>query len=127
MIDPMADIGAATPTPGAGGDAMNVSKEVFDPIALQRNVQIIDKIRSVMGIASGCVAGTIGLTSLEGLVGFIILHTFVALVLYALKMNFNLKSYLNFSWYTYLTFNIQQHALSFTLFWTLFYGLVYLY
>lgn len=69
MIDPMANLDGGPP-PGAdtsaGGDLAH-SKEVFDQVALQRNMQRIDKIRSVMGIASGCVAGIIGLTGVEGL------------------------------------------------------------
>ena len=67
MMDPMAGLdGADTPGAAAGADGEH-SKEVFDSIALQRNMQRIDKIRSVMGIASGCVSGIMGLTGLEGL------------------------------------------------------------
>ena len=64
MIDPMAGLDGAQGDLSA--DAAN-SKEVFDAVALQRNLQRIDKIRSVMGIASGCASGIIGLTGLEGL------------------------------------------------------------
>jgi hypothetical protein len=42
-------------------------------------------------------------------------------------MNFKLDAYTKQTWYTYLTTSIQPTGLSFTLFWTLFYGLVYLY
>ena len=66
MMDPMAGLDGAD-TPAAGDHGESSSKEVFDAIALQRNMQRIDKIRSVMGIASGCVSGIMGLTGLEGL------------------------------------------------------------
>ena len=47
-----------------GGDA---SQEVFDMNAYRSNMQKMDKIRSFMGIVSGCVAGVCGLTGLAGL------------------------------------------------------------
>ena len=114
------------PQAEASSDLAN-SKEVFDMVALQRNIQRIDKIRAVMGIASGCVAGIIGLTGLEGLICFLFLHTAICVLIWSIKMDFNLKSYTKMSWWTYWSGNLQQYALSFTLFWTLFYGLVYLY
>ena len=66
MIDPMAGLDGSPQGDAAANDAAN-SKEVFDSIALQRNMMRIEKIRSVMGIASGCVSGIVGLTGLEGL------------------------------------------------------------
>lgn len=42
-------------------------------------------------------------------------------------MNFDLQAYTKLSWFRYLTAPIQPVGLSFTLFWTLFYGLVFLY
>jgi hypothetical protein len=61
MIDPMADLGSS------GAAAETDAKEVFDPVALNQNLQRVDNIRSLMGIVSGCVAGICGLTGLEGL------------------------------------------------------------
>jgi len=125
MIDPMAGLDGS-PQGDVPADAQN-SKEVFDVVALQRNMQRMDKIRSVMGIASGCVSGIIGLTGLEGLASFVFLHVSVCVLIWSLKMNFRLNAYTKMTWWTYLTGGLQQYALSFTLFWTLFYGLVYLY
>ena len=62
MIDPMADLGSSGDTAN-DGDA----KDVFDPNALGQNMQRIDKVRSFMGIISGCLAGIFGFTGLEGL------------------------------------------------------------
>ena len=61
------------------------------------------------------------------LVCFIIFHVFVAVSMWAFKMNMDLKLHTRQSWIGYLTTNLQPSALSFMLFWTLFYGLVYLY
>ena len=69
----MANLDAApgAPDQAGGGD----EKDVIDMATLQYNLQRVDKIRSVMGIASGCVAGIFGLTGLEGLGK--LLHCFV--------------------------------------------------
>ena len=61
------------------------------------------------------------------IVCFILLHTLVLVLVCGIKMNFNLYSHTRQSFIKYVTTNLQQSALSFTLFWTLFYGLVYLY
>lgn len=66
IADPMADI-AADPAAQQQQDGGGNTKEVFDPIIMQVNAQRIDRIHAVMGITSGCVAGIIGLTSLQGL------------------------------------------------------------
>ena len=70
MIDPMANIDPAAAGPemmDAGGAAADGNQEVFDADAYRSNFRKMDKIRSFMGIASGCVAGVCGLTGLGGL------------------------------------------------------------
>jgi EMC6 len=62
MIDPMANLDAAPGAPEPGDE-----KDVIDIACLQYNLLRVEQIRSVMGIASGCVAGIFGLTGLEGL------------------------------------------------------------
>jgi len=122
MIDPMAGIDAAQP-----GPETHDQKDVFDVTTLRYNLTHVDRIRSVMNIASGCVAGICGLTGLGGLACFLILHLSVLALIWAFKMNLQLRSYTRQSIWSYSTANLQQSGLSFTLFWTLFYGLVYLY
>ena len=65
MADPMADLGGDPKI--QDNHSLTTTKEVTDPLVLGTNLQRIDRIRSIMGIASGCVAGIGGLT---GLVGF---------------------------------------------------------
>ena len=172
MIDPMADIDHASPVGpemdggGAGGDG---NQEVFNANAYRSNFAKMDRIRSFMGIALGCVAGVCGLTGLGGLgefcersglifradvfppcsrhslppvqyivawymqilplhkVCFLVLHVSVNLSLLAFKMNFDLHAYSRESMFSFLTADLQKCAMSFMLFWTLFYGLVYLF
>jgi len=62
MMDPMAGIDGDSP-----GEQATDEKDVIDVTSLRYNLERVDKIQSVMGIASGCVAGICGLTGLEGL------------------------------------------------------------
>ena len=66
MADPMADLGAGAPKADSNNASLTNTKEVSDPLVLGTNLQRIDRIRSVMGIASGIVAGIGGLTGLKG-------------------------------------------------------------
>lgn len=59
---------------------------------------------------------------------FLILHISVNLSILAFKMNFNLKAYYTHgSMISFLLADFQKCAMSFMLFWTLFFGLVYLF
>jgi hypothetical protein len=69
MIDPMAGLDG-----GAPGAQDTDEKDVIDMTSLRYNMERVDKIRSVMGIASGCVAGILGLTGFEGLGELVRLH-----------------------------------------------------
>jgi len=111
-----------------GGPSDDNNNEVFDMDAFRSNFRKMDKIRSFMGIVAGCVAGVLGLTGLSGLVCFLILHISVNLSILAFKMNFNLKAYYTHgSMISFLLADFQKCAMSFMLFWTLFFGLVYLF
>lgn len=66
MQDPMADLGTDPTAQGASSDNVKHGKQVLDPFAMQMNMQRIDRIRSVMGIVSGCFVGIVGLTGLQG-------------------------------------------------------------
>ena len=65
-------MGGSSPT-DVGGDSNN-NQEVFDMDAFRYNFRKMDKIRSFMGIVSGCVAGVLGLTGISGLGEFIVQH-----------------------------------------------------
>jgi hypothetical protein len=75
MMDPMADVGAGSSDGSAAAVSLDVStgahsnlksNEIVDPLIVQMNLSRIERIRSVMGIASGCIAGIVGLTGMEG-------------------------------------------------------------
>lgn len=173
-MDPLAGLGANNP-----GQIQTDEKDVFDVNALRYNLMHVDTTRSVMNIASGCLAGICGLTGWQGLgkiwmlkhrndfcavlpgvslivchwetvfcdsrfclltmnfdfcvhfslnkVCFLALHLSVLTIIWITKLNCNLRSFTRQSLWSYATANVQQSGLSFMLFWTLFYGLVYLY
>ena len=52
---------------GAGEESTGNEKDVIDIVSLRVNLQRVEQIRSVMSIASGCVAGICGYTGFEGL------------------------------------------------------------
>ena len=70
------------------------SNEIVDPLIVQMNLSSIERIRSVMGIASGCIAGILGLTGMEGfgtcrdLDMLILLCTFLALMQQIFSLQF---------------------------------------
>mmetsp|Transcript_5119 Transcript_5119/g.12229 ORF Transcript_5119/g.12229 Transcript_5119/m.12229 type:complete len:122 (-) Transcript_5119:195-560(-) len=121
-MDPLAGLDNANQ-----GPLLTDEKDVVDINTLRYNLMHIDTTRSVMNIASGCVAGICGFTGWQGLACFLILHLTVMTIIWATKLNCQLKSYTRQSIWSYATANVQQSGLSFMLFWTLFYGLVYLY
>lgn len=91
----MADIDNPNAAMSAGGGGLSDtdgdgdhSQEVFDMNAYRANFIKMDKIRSFMGIASGCVAGVCGLTGLSGLGKFCVFYMHLAKSVYELS---NLK------------------------------------
>eukprot|EP00978_Attheya_sp_CCMP212_P002109 scaffold4347_cov55-Attheya_sp.AAC.2 len=95
-MDPMAGIGGNGPSPT---DQTNSNeREVLDMTAAMANHKKVDTIRSFMGIVSGCVAGILGLTGLEGL---------VSVTIYC-KMGFDLKTYSRESALGFWTADVQK-------------------
>jgi hypothetical protein len=70
MMDPMGDIGAGEDeAPAMDSNMLHLnlkSNEIVDPYIVQFNLARIERIRSVMGILSGSIAGIVGFTGIEG-------------------------------------------------------------
>lgn len=66
IADPMGDMSAAPADGAEDTNNTNNSRLQFDPLAIQYNMIRIDRIRSIMGIVSGCVVGIAGITGLQG-------------------------------------------------------------
>lgn len=135
MIDPMANIGGTQSLPQTnppGMDSSSNTEEVFDVHAQQHNLQQMESIRSFMGIVSGCCAGILGLTNLYGIVFFIVMHLVVSASLRVRMLGGlgggDLETYFKgMGTVGFWLDGLQNCFMSFMLFWTLFYGLVYLF
>jgi EMC6 len=64
--DPSSSISNSSGGVGGGGANHTNTREVVDGMVLYNNMMRIDRIRSIMGIVSGCVVGIGGITGLQG-------------------------------------------------------------
>ncbi len=93
---------------------------------LRKNMSQVDVARTFLCIIGGVGAGVLGYTGWRGLICFITVYLSVAGAL-TLKMKGNTKLYVNTGFLSLVTSDLQKNALSFVLFWTLTYALVYIY
>lgn len=121
--------------PGAGGNASQnndntvvEARDVCDIQVMKLNESKMDKIKSFMGIVSGCCAGILGLTNGPGLLFFVMSHLTVnGMILVQIQGNLEKFRGRQCTMSSFIMEGFQNCALSFMLFWTLFYGLVYLF
>lgn len=96
------------------------------PDVMRKNVRQIDLMRIVLYIAVGCIAGICGLTGLKGFM-FYVASTAVVTIILAASMGFDSKTYTNESIIQIFFGNLSGQIMSFIMFWTLAYSLVYVY
>lgn len=94
--------------------------------SLMINGSQISRVRVLMCIVSGIICGILGLTGLQGLLFFILTSILTDLIMIA-KMKFNLKEYTNAPIYHFLPEGLSSTIMSFILFWTLSFAVVYIY
>lgn len=99
---------------------------VFSPERYQLNMKAIDGVRSTASILSGVCAGILRCTSLYGLVAFLAFYVLTSALL-LLPMGMDSAAYTNRSLVMFALGDMSKYGLSFVLFWTLAYGLVYIY
>ena len=101
---------------------------LVNPEAMQNNMNGVMYVRALMAIISGIVAGILGLTSLNGFLFYLVSHLLCSFFL-LVKMNFEVKKY----WGSQATLHgfafdgLSGQAMSFILWWTLSYAMVFLY
>ncbi len=93
---------------------------------LQMNKMKYSRFETVMYIAGGCIAGVLGLTNFYGLLFYIVLSCLVSFFI-MLKMKFNTKLYANTTPLSIILQGASSQAMSFVLFWSMAYALVYIY
>ena len=86
----------------------------------------ISRLRSLQCIVCGIICGILGLTGLHGLMFFIGASFLTDLTVLA-KMKFHVKEYTNTSLLQFLIEGLSFTSMSFVLFWTLSFAIVYIY
>jgi hypothetical protein len=93
---------------------------------LRRNMSQIEVAKSLISIMGGVAAGVLGCTGPQGLLVYagVSVATTAAL---SMRMGGQMKAYTNSTFLGFMTGDLQKSSLSFVLFWTLSYALVYIY
>ena len=107
-------------------DADNDDTKFISMEAWQRNVMEIDGARSSMSIVIGIATGILNCEGLYGLITYLVMYFMLDLAILS-KMNFDSMKYANQRTIIFFVGDLAKHALSFILFWTLTYALIYIY
>ncbi|CAK4078103.1 unnamed protein product [Aphanomyces euteiches] len=100
--------------------------EFFSVENIQKNESVVEFTQTAMCVVTGSMAGVVGLTAFQGFVFMVVLYLVTSTALLA-KMRFDVETYFNMKWYSFLFYGIGGHFVSFILFWTLGYGMVHIY
>ncbi|KAF0700171.1 Aste57867_9299 [Aphanomyces stellatus] len=101
-------------------------QEFFSVENVQKNESVVEFAQTAMCVVTGSIAGVVGLTAFQGFVFMVALYVLTSASLLA-KMGFDVETYFNMKWYSFLFYGIGGHIVSFILFWTLGYGMVHIY
>ena len=94
---------------------------------IQSNNMSIQWVRSFMSVTSGVMMGILGMTGLQGFLGWVLLHMVVSLCI-LVKASFALGDYVpGAKLPNFLIDGLMGQLMTFLLFWTMFYGLVHVY
>jgi hypothetical protein len=102
------------------------TKKMVSMDKLMGNMKAIDKLRTVMFIIGGTICGILGNSGLNGLYFFVGMTTLTSIAL-IVKMRFDVTTYTNLTIFNFLVQGLTSSAMSFLLFWTLAFALVYIY
>jgi hypothetical protein len=94
--------------------------------SLRHNMNAIDDCRTALTLIGGGVAGVLGLTGLAGGLAFIVMYLIISAGL-VVKMKMDVPGYTNMPLAKWILGDMGKYGLSFILFWTLMYALVYIY
>ena len=101
-------------------------KKMLNREAMMHNMSAIDGCRSYLTIFAGVGAGILGLTSVRGALGFMASYVAISLAL-LVAMKGDSMAYTNEAIPNHVIGGVGKYGLSFVLFWTLSYALVYIY
>ncbi|CAM9346014.1 unnamed protein product, partial [Chrysoparadoxa australica] len=113
----------------AMADDVGEEKLMISTEKLTKNTKLIDYCRTSLCIVGGIATGVLGCTGLEGLLAYIVVYITVSLALLA-KMGFDPSEYTltkKGSAPLFIVSGESGYCVTFILFWTLAYALVYIY
>ena len=110
-----------------GKDVKEVG-EAFSMESMSLNMRQIIGFRTVLFLVGGIACGVLGLTNILGLLFYLFIGVLGSFTL-LLKMGFDAKRFTASSAINFLMSDLanMNHGMSFILFWTLAYALVYIY
>jgi hypothetical protein len=94
--------------------------------AMDQNLRQIHMAKAVIYILGGLICGVLGFTGLYGLLFYMGITAIVTLAIMA-KMGFQLKKYTSTTATNFAISGVFNHVLSFIMWWTLAFALVYIY
>ena len=123
--------------PGGGGGGGGPDQELLDNKgerlffsreAMMHNHKNVDRVRTFLTLVTGFVAGILGCTGSQGVLLYVASMALTSLAVLAVQMQFDSMKYLNQSPVRFMFSGMDSNgALSYVLFWTLAYALVYIY
>ncbi|GMH59004.1 hypothetical protein TrRE_jg3278 [Triparma retinervis] len=124
-MDPMEGLGGSPS--GPSDSTAGTGREIFNSSVASKNALHMSDSRVFMSIVSGSLSGIVGSTGLSGMFLFFLMHALTGLGLLAL-LGGDVKSYTGAATrWGFLMQDVQKCGMTFMLFWTLFYGVVYLF
>merc|ERR1711939_85747 len=97
------------------------------PENVAHNTKSLNYVRSTLACISGAIAGILGLTSYTGFAFYFITSLWVGGIVAAYNTGFKPGQYFKQGLLETSTQDLIGNSLSYTLFWTLFFGLVHVY
>ena len=94
--------------------------------SLRHNMEVIDNCRTSLTLFAGGMTGVLGCTGLQGAAAFLLTYAFISAGL-ILKMRLDVPGHTNMALPQFAFGEMGKYGLSFILFWTLTYALVYIY
>mmetsp|Transcript_2908 Transcript_2908/g.4020 ORF Transcript_2908/g.4020 Transcript_2908/m.4020 type:complete len:115 (+) Transcript_2908:97-441(+) len=98
----------------------------FSREAMMHNNKSIDLVRTFLTLIGGCCAGILGYTGFNGAVLYVCLY-FMMQLSFLVLMGFDSTKYTTVPPAKFLFLGIESYGLSYILFWTLTYALIYIY
>ena len=102
-----------------------INEKNLDEETMNKNIEKVMSLRFFSTIFAGMVAGILGFTGFSGL-GFYLINFFVVTILLFLHIQ-KQKGHFSTSLLSLLFEGLFNHGMTYTIFWVMFYNLVYIY